>query len=114
MAGVSDTSAPSAPSAPSALSARHGRPQGPPLRVPAHATTPPLRMPDPTPDTARAALPLVGGMKRYDVDGADALIEQAGPVVPVLAALMRRAKATGVPVIYANDQFGRWGDDFRA
>src|SRR5688500_4931697 len=71
-------------------------------------------MPDPTPDTAPAALLLVDVINRYDFDGADALIEQARPVVPVLAALKRRAKATGVPVIYANDHFGRWRDDFRA
>jgi nicotinamidase-related amidase len=29
-----------------------------------------------------------------------------------LAALKRRAKAHGIPVIYANDNFGRWRSDF--
>src|SRR5204863_634258 len=31
-----------------------------------------------------------------------------------IARLKRRAKAAGVPVIYVNDNFGRWRSDFRA
>jgi nicotinamidase-related amidase len=31
-----------------------------------------------------------------------------------IAALKRRAQAEGVPVIYVNDNFGRWRSDFRA
>ena len=30
-----------------------------------------------------------------------------------LAALKKRVKAAGVPVIYANDNFGKWRSDFR-
>jgi nicotinamidase-related amidase len=35
-------------------------------------------------------------------------LEQALPMAERLAALKRRAVAAGVPVIYANDNFGRW------
>ena len=31
-----------------------------------------------------------------------------------LAALKRRAKAAGIPVIYVNDNFGRWRSDLQA
>jgi nicotinamidase-related amidase len=41
-------------------------------------------------------------------------MEHARPAVRVLSALKKRAKAAGVPVIYANDHFGRWRDDFQS
>lgn len=31
-----------------------------------------------------------------------------------LARLKKRAKASGVPIVYVNDNFGRWRSDFRA
>ena len=31
-----------------------------------------------------------------------------------IAALIKRAKAGGIPVIYVNDNFGRWRSDFCA
>ena len=41
------------------------------------------------------------------VDGA-ALLRRFRPCVAPLAQLLRRARKRGVPVIYANDNFGRW------
>ncbi len=41
-------------------------------------------------------------------------MKHARPAVAALAALKRRAKAAGVPVIYANDHFGRWREDFKS
>ncbi len=35
------------------------------------------------------------------------------PWPTVSPPLKRRAKAAGIPVIYANDNFGRWKSDFR-
>jgi nicotinamidase-related amidase len=35
-------------------------------------------------------------------------------MAPSLARLKKRAKAAGVPVVYVNDNFGRWRSDFRA
>ena len=31
-----------------------------------------------------------------------------------IAALKRRAKQEGIPVVYVNDNFGRWRSDFNA
>src|SRR6185295_635186 len=46
--------------------------------------------------------------------GGEALLRHARPMARRLAALRRRAKAAGVPVVYANDNFGRWHTDFTA
>jgi nicotinamidase-related amidase len=69
---------------------------------------------DPTPERAPAALLLVDVINGYDFEGAEKLVAHARAVVPVLADLKRRAKAAGMPVVYANDNFHRWRDDFRA
>jgi nicotinamidase-related amidase len=45
--------------------------------------------------------------------GSDGLIEQAEAMAPGLAAFKRRAARAGVPVIYVNDNFGKWRSDFR-
>jgi nicotinamidase-related amidase len=39
---------------------------------------------------------------------ADDLLPLARPMADKIAGLKRRAKAAGVPVIYVNDNFGRW------
>ena len=45
--------------------------------------------------------------------GSASLIVQAEPMAGRLARLKRRASRAGVPVIYVNDNFGRWRSDFR-
>ena len=41
------------------------------------------------------------------------MLRQALPMAKRLAALAKRARAAGIPVIYANDNFGKWRSDFR-
>lgn len=65
------------------------------------------------PDNADTALVLIDVINDLEFDGADNLLEQALPMAGALAALKRRAKAAGIPAIYANDNFGRWRSDFR-
>lgn len=50
----------------------------------------------------------------WDFQDADKLLPRAKAVAPFIARLKRRARAAGVPVIYANDNAGRWRSDFRA
>lgn len=45
---------------------------------------------------------------------ADLLLRFAGPVAKKIKALSNRARATGIPIIYVNDNFGRWRSDFKA
>jgi nicotinamidase-related amidase len=50
----------------------------------------------------------------WDFPDADKLLPAAVEVSRHIAALKRRCRAAGVPVIYANDNRGRWRSDFGA
>ncbi|WP_294004548.1 isochorismatase family cysteine hydrolase [Streptomyces sp.] len=54
------------------------------------------------------ALVVIDMINTYDHEDAELLLPAAEQVVPVLADLIGRARAAGVPVIYANDNFGLW------
>ena len=60
-----------------------------------------------------SALLLIDVINDLDFKGSEVLVAQAEPMALRLAALKRRATAAGVPVIYINDNFGRWRSDFR-
>jgi len=65
------------------------------------------------PDEAPVALVIVDVINDLQFPGGERLLRHALPMADRLAALERRAKAAGNPVIYANDSFGRWKSDFR-
>ena len=60
------------------------------------------------------ALLLIDVINDLDFSQADELLKFALPMAHQLAALKQRAKQAGVPVIYVNDNFGRWRSDFNA
>jgi nicotinamidase-related amidase len=60
---------------------------------------------------ASVALILVDVVNHFEFPEGDRLLKQALPVVPVLARLKRRARRSGIPVIYVNDNFGQWRSD---
>jgi nicotinamidase-related amidase len=64
------------------------------------------------PDDAAVALLLIDVINYLEFDGGEALLTHAPPMAERLAALKRRAKHAGVPVVYVNDNFGRWQSDF--
>jgi len=66
------------------------------------------------PDTCPVALVLVDVINPLDFPEADLLLRHAVPAADKLADLKRRAKKAGVPVVYANDNFGRWRSDLSA
>jgi nicotinamidase-related amidase len=66
------------------------------------------------PDTAAVALLLIDVINDLDFPEGDQLLRFAGPMADRLATLKERAKTAGVPVIYVNDNFGRWRSDFTA
>jgi nicotinamidase-related amidase len=75
------------------------------------------RDPDPlkhAPDKSDVALLLIDVINDLEFDGGENLLPHAVPMADALAALKGRAKAAGIPVIYANDNFGRWRSDFRS
>ena len=65
-------------------------------------------------DPSPVALVLIDVINDFDFDDAEALLRQARPASERIAALKQQARAAGVPVVYANDNFGRWRDDFAA
>jgi nicotinamidase-related amidase len=65
------------------------------------------------PDAAPVALLLIDVINAMEFEGGDELARAALPAARRLAELRQRARALGIPVIYANDNFGRWRSDFR-
>src|SRR5436309_2620307 len=66
------------------------------------------------PDKAEAALLLIDVINDLDFPQGDQLLRHALPMAERLLRLKRRAREVGVPVIYVNDNFGRWRSDFNA
>jgi nicotinamidase-related amidase len=57
---------------------------------------------------------LIDVINAFDFPGADPLVSAAEQAAPRIASLCARARSADVPVIYVNDNFGRWRSDFRA
>lgn len=64
------------------------------------------------PDTAPAALLIIDMISTFEFADGEALFEQALPIVKPLTALRRRCKKLGIPVIYVNDNYGKWRSDW--
>jgi len=65
------------------------------------------------PDESAVALVLIDLINDLEFEGGEALLRPALTAATRIAELKRRAQAAGIPVIYANDNFGRWRSDFR-
>jgi len=65
------------------------------------------------PDSSPVVLVLIDVINDLEFEGGEALAAQALPMAERLAALTRRARETRVPVVYVNDNFGKWRSDFR-
>jgi nicotinamidase-related amidase len=66
------------------------------------------------PDKCRLALLLIDVINDLDFPEGTQLLKSAEPMARRIAELARRARAAGVPVVYVNDNFGRWRSDFKA
>ncbi|MFL5243002.1 MAG: cysteine hydrolase family protein [Gemmataceae bacterium] len=66
------------------------------------------------PDKSDIALLLIDVINDLDFPEGEQLLKHALPMARRIAALKKRAKEAGIPVIYANDNFGRWRSDFHA
>jgi nicotinamidase-related amidase len=66
------------------------------------------------PDQHPVALLLVDVINPVDFPEATRFLRHAIPSARRLVELKARARAAGVPVIYANDNFGRWRSDLNA
>ena len=59
------------------------------------------------------ALVILDMLSDWEFPDADQLLRNADALAPRIAALKTRCVSAGVPVIYANDNRGRWRSDFR-
>jgi nicotinamidase-related amidase len=65
------------------------------------------------PDECRVALLIIDMIQAFDFEDAEAMFPRALAAAKASAALKQRARHAGVPVIYVNDNFGKWRSDFR-
>lgn len=64
------------------------------------------------PDKSNVALILIDVISDFEFENGDKLFKHALPMAKKLAALRKKAKEEGVPVIYVNDNFGKWQSNF--
>jgi len=65
------------------------------------------------PDSSPVALLLIDVINDLDFPGNEHLVKNAVPMARRIAALKQRARALNIPVVYVNDNFGKWRSDFR-
>jgi nicotinamidase-related amidase len=65
------------------------------------------------PDDSDIALLLIDVINDLEFEGGQELFRDALPAARNIARLKERAQQAGVPVIYVNDNFGRWRSDFK-
>ncbi len=65
------------------------------------------------PDKSNVVLLLIDVINDFEFSNGEKLFENAVPMAKKLAALKEKAKKANVPVIYVNDNFGKWQSDFR-
>lgn len=65
------------------------------------------------PDTSAVALVVIDMINDLEFPGGDVLLAPALAAADQIAALQARARASRIPVVYANDNFGRWRSNFR-
>ena len=66
------------------------------------------------PDKSSVALVLIDTINDLQFPEGDQILRPALAMAKRLVELKRRAKAAGIPVIYVNDNFGRWRSNFHA
>jgi nicotinamidase-related amidase len=63
--------------------------------------------------TSRVALLLIDVINDLEFPGNETLLRHAPRMADRIAALKERARRAKIPVIYVNDNFGKWRSDFK-
>jgi nicotinamidase-related amidase len=66
------------------------------------------------PDTAPVALLLIDVVNDLEFPDGETVLRQALPMARRVARLKQRCKDAGIPVVYVNDNFGKWRSEFSA
>lgn len=67
----------------------------------------------PTRSSAKTCLLIIDMINEFTFDGAPKLFPAIEETARTIAGLKRRMKGTRLPVVYVNDNFGKWQSDFR-
>jgi len=65
------------------------------------------------PDDSAVALLIIDMINDFEFPGGEELLAATLPVAERIAHLKRRAEEAKIPVLYVNDNFGKWRSDFR-
>lgn len=67
----------------------------------------------PTRPSAKSCLLIIDMINQFKFKGADRLLPAVERTARRIAGLKRHMKQAGLPVVYVNDNFGKWQSDFR-
>lgn len=59
------------------------------------------------------AMLLIDVISDFEFEDGDELLRRTLPMARKLASLKRKAKESRVPIVYVNDNFGKWQEDFK-
>ena len=65
------------------------------------------------PESSPVVLILIDVINAFEFEGAEPIFKNTLAIAGAIKALKTRAKGAGVPVVYVNDNFGKWQSDFR-
>ncbi|MGZ8193004.1 MAG: cysteine hydrolase family protein [Methylobacter sp.] len=65
------------------------------------------------PEKSPTVILIIDMINDFAFPGGDELIEHTEPIVNRIAELRKKADSKKIPVIYVNDNFGKWQSDFR-
>ena len=67
----------------------------------------------PTRSSAKSCLLIIDMINEFKFEGAGRLLPAVERAARHIAGLKRHVKQAGLPVVYVNDNFGKWQSDFR-
>ncbi len=65
------------------------------------------------PDNSNIVLVLIDVISDFEFEDGEKLFENALPMARNIVELKKRAKQAGIPIVYVNDNFGKWQSDFK-
>jgi nicotinamidase-related amidase len=65
------------------------------------------------PDKSKVVLLLIDLIGDFEFENGDRIFKYALPAAEKIAALKKKAKKHKIPVVYVNDNFGKWQSDFK-
>lgn len=64
------------------------------------------------PDNSKVVLLIIDMISDFEFENGEELFKQALPIARKIATLKKEAKKAKIPIIYINDNFGKWQENF--